>query len=44
MSGGGTLTLETEVEDEHIRINNTDTGEGMTSEIIQISCSIFYHK
>lgn len=35
MPGGGTLTLETEVEDEHIRINITDTGEGMTSEIMQ---------
>ena len=35
MSGGGTLTLETVVEDEHIRINITDTGEGMTSEIMQ---------
>ena len=35
MHGGGTLTLETEVEDEHIKINITDTGEGMTDEIMQ---------
>ena len=35
MPGGGTLTLETIVEAEHIRINITDTGEGMTAEIMQ---------
>ena len=45
MPGGGTLTLETIVEDEHIRINITDTGEGMTAEIMQnIFVPFFYHK
>jgi len=35
MPGGGALTLETIVEDEHVKINITDTGEGMTAEIMQ---------
>ena len=35
MPGGGALTIETIVEDEHIKINITDTGEGMTAEIMQ---------
>src|SRR3989304_1773952 len=35
MPGGGTLTLETLEEDEHVKINITDTGEGMTAEIMQ---------
>src|SRR3990172_1008762 len=35
MPGGGILTIETVVEDEHIKINITDTGEGMTAEIMQ---------
>lgn len=35
MFGGGVLTIETVVEDKYIRINITDTGEGMTSEILQ---------
>ena len=45
MPGGGTLTLETIVEAEHIRINITDTGEGMTAEIMQnIFVPFFYNK
>jgi len=35
MPGGGSLLLETSLEDEHIKINITDTGEGMTAEIMQ---------
>ena len=35
MPGGGALTIETIVEDKHIKINITDTGEGMTAEIMQ---------
>ncbi|MBI2470076.1 MAG: GAF domain-containing protein [Planctomycetes bacterium] len=35
MPGGGTLTLETVVEDGHVIIKITDTGEGMTAEIMQ---------
>ncbi len=35
MPGGGSLVIETSLEDEHIKINITDTGEGMTAEIMQ---------
>jgi signal transduction histidine kinase len=35
MPDGGTLTIETTMENEHIKINIADTGEGMTTEIMQ---------
>ncbi len=35
MSGGGTLTVETMVENDYVKINITDTGIGMTAEITQ---------
>jgi len=35
MPDGGTLTIETMMENGHIKINIADTGEGMTTEIMQ---------
>jgi len=35
MPNGGRLTVETRVEDEHIKIDIADTGEGMTTEVMQ---------
>lgn len=35
MPQGGTLTIETTVEDDFIKINTTDTGEGMAAETIK---------
>lgn len=35
MPGGGKLTIETMVEKKFVKINITDTGEGMTTEILQ---------
>ncbi len=35
MSDGGTLTIETMMEKENVKINITDTGEGMTAEAMQ---------
>lgn len=35
MPNGGKLTIETTVEDEHIKIDISDTGEGMTAEVMQ---------
>ncbi|MEP9411340.1 MAG: PAS domain-containing protein [Candidatus Brocadia sp.] len=35
MTNGGTLTVETMVENEYVKINVTDTGEGMTAEAMQ---------
>lgn len=35
MTQGGTLTLETMMEDEYVKIDISDTGEGMTPEVMQ---------
>lgn len=35
MTNGGTLIIETMVENEYVKINITDTGEGMTAEAMQ---------